>query len=272
MAVVEPMGGGGGAQKAQDGIDGIDHSSGFLKNTPIESLEQHIPVLVERYEYEQDTGGGGQYRGGHAINLSFRVMESDSIVTARGMERFRFQPWGLAGGQAGKQGYVVRNPEEDAEQLPKIDVLRPAKGDVISITSPGGGGFGPGYLRSVDKVVTEVADGLLSVEQAAKDYGVIFNERGVDEVATDEIRSKMKEEGNKAWDFGAFRSTYESIWTAEASATLAVALRNFPVSLRNDFKRQVHRQFDYQNEPLTKQVVLDALRQITGEEADETIK
>ncbi|WP_040979328.1 hydantoinase B/oxoprolinase family protein [Oceanobacillus jeddahense] len=272
MAVVEPMGGGGGARKEQDGIDGIDHSSGFLKNTPIESLEQHIPVLVERYEYEQDTGGGGQYRGGHAINLSFRVMESDSIVTARGMERFRFQPWGLAGGQAGQQGYVVRNPEEDVEQLPKIDVLRPAKGDIISITSPGGGGFGPGYLRPVDKVATEVADGLLSAEQAAKDYGVIFNERGVDEVATNEIRSKMKEEGNKAWDFGAFRSTYESIWTAEASTTLAVALRNFPVSLRNDFKRQVHRQFDSQNEPLTKQVVLDALRQITGEEADETIK
>ncbi len=54
----------------------------LLKNTPIESLEQHIPVLVERYEYEKNTGGAGQYRGGHAITLAFRILESDSMVTA----------------------------------------------------------------------------------------------------------------------------------------------------------------------------------------------
>ncbi|MCM3226149.1 hydantoinase B/oxoprolinase family protein [Terribacillus saccharophilus] len=272
MAVVEPMGGGGGAQQEQDGIDGIDHSSGFLKNTPIESLEQHIPVLVERYEYEKNTGGAGQYRGGHAITLAFRILESDSMVTARGMERFRFQPWGLAGGQAGQQGYVVRNPEDEAEKLPKIDVLRPAKGDIISITSPGGGGFGPGYLRPVDKVVAEVKDGLLSAEQAAKAYGVILGDSAVDEKATNEARSKMEATKNEAWDFGAFRSDYESVWTAEASAALAVALRSYPANLRNDMKRQVHRHFEVQKKSLTKQDILDVLRQITGEEANETVR
>lgn len=270
MAVVEPMGGGGGAQQEQDGIDGIDHSSGFLKNTPIESLEQHIPVLIERYEYEKDTGGAGQYRGGHAITLAFRILESDSMVTARGMERFRFQPWGLAGGQAGKQGYVVRNPEKEAENLPKIDVLRPAKGDIISITSPGGGGFGLGYLRPVDKVAAEVADGLLSEAQAARNYGVIFGEEGVDETATEKARSKMEAADKTDWDFGAFRSAYESIWTAEASAALAIGLRSYPVNLRNDIKRQIHRHFETCKQPLTKQDVLGALRQMTGEEANET--
>lgn len=270
MAVVEPMGGGGGAQLEQDGIDGIDHSSGFLKNTPIESLEQHIPVLVERYEYEKNTGGAGQYRGGHAITLAFRILESDSMVTARGMERFRFQPWGLAGGQAGQRGYVVRNPEEEAEKLPKIDVLRPAKGDIISITSPGGGGFGPGYLRPIDKVIAEVADGLLSAERAAEGYGVIFGDNGVDEAATKDARSKMEAADKEAWDFGAFRSDYESVWTAEASAALATELRRYPANLRNDFKRQVHRQFKAQKQPLTKQDVLKTLRQVTGEETNET--
>ncbi len=180
------------------------------------------------------------------------------------MERFRFQPWGLAGGQAGQQGYVVRNPENEAEKLPKIDVLRPAKGDIISITSPGGGGFGPGYLRPVDKVVAEVKDGLLSAEQAAEAYGVIFGDSAVDEKATNEARSKMEAAKNEAWDFGAFRSDYESVWTAEASAALAVALRSYPANLRNDMKRQVHRHFEVQKKPLTKQDVLDGLRQITG--------
>lgn len=272
MAVVEPMGGGGGAQQEQDGIDGIDHSSGFLKNTPIESLEQHIPVLVERYEYEKDTGGAGQYRGGHAINLSFRILESDSMVTARGMERFRFQPWGLAGGQAGQKGYIERNPANEAERLPKIDVLRPEKGDIISITSPGGGGFGPGYLRPVDKVLEEVADGLLSVEQAAANYGVILDENGVDEKATNEARVNMKAVENKAWDFGAFRSAYERVWTAEASTALAVALRSYPANLRNDMKRQVHRHFEDHQLPLTKQDVLEVLRQLAGEETNEQIR
>jgi len=33
MSVIEPMGGGGGGQSDMDGVDGIDHASGFLQNT-----------------------------------------------------------------------------------------------------------------------------------------------------------------------------------------------------------------------------------------------
>ncbi len=97
MSVVEPMGGGGGGQHDMDGADGIDHASGFLKNTPIESLEQHIDIHVRRYELIKDTAGAGFHRGGHAIGLEFEATAPESIVTARGMERMRFHPWGLAG-------------------------------------------------------------------------------------------------------------------------------------------------------------------------------
>lgn len=62
MSVVEPMGGGGGGQHDMDGADGIDHASGFLKNTPIESLEQHIDIHVRRYELIKNTAGAGFHR------------------------------------------------------------------------------------------------------------------------------------------------------------------------------------------------------------------
>ncbi|MFB8733127.1 hydantoinase B/oxoprolinase family protein [Bacillus sp. SL00103] len=141
---VEPLGGGGGAQNGTDGVDGIDHSSGFLKNTPIESLEQHIDIHVHRYELLPNTGGAGENRGGHAIGLEFEMIKPESMVTARGMERMKFQPWGLMGGRAGAIGEVSQashSKKGEKQDQPKIDVLRLEKGDIVQLTSPSGGGW-----------------------------------------------------------------------------------------------------------------------------------
>jgi N-methylhydantoinase B len=59
------------------------------------------------------------------------------------MERFRFSPWGVAGGKAGGLARTIRNygrPNE--EELGKIDMLEIAPGDTITVMTPGGGGYG----------------------------------------------------------------------------------------------------------------------------------
>ncbi|MFM9276728.1 hydantoinase B/oxoprolinase family protein [Paenibacillus jiagnxiensis] len=247
MAVVQPMGGGGGGQSDMDGADGIDHSSGFLRNTPIESLEQHIEVLVHRYELLENTAGAGLHRGGHAIRLDFEVLEEGSIVTARGMERLRFHPWGLAGGQAGSLGQVLLNPDTPQERkLPKISVLHPQVGDIVSILSPGGGGWGDPFLRAPEEVCAEANSGLIGAKQAERLYGVALervNGRwSVDEARTVSLRAGHEPAAKEAWDFGSARTAYESVWTPEASNALARLLQQLPPMQRAARKQIVHEQ------------------------------
>jgi N-methylhydantoinase B len=274
MAVVEPMGGGGGGQSDMDGVDGIDHASGFLQNTPIESLEQHIDVMVHRYELLPDTGGAGLHRGGHAIGLDFEIMKPESIVTARGLERMSFQPWGLTGGKAGALGHIVLNPDGDSREVPKISVLTPNQGDIVSIRSPGGGGWGNPLDRSPERVVQEVADGLLSVGQAAEQYGVVVAELVEDEsgqlftwdtLATEELRAERQRRiagiVQPLWQFGTAREAYEGRFTPEASDALALLLLELPPSLRWHRKQEVHKQLANHEGPITPQEIQEAWSQ-----------
>lgn len=261
MAVVQPMGGGGGGQSDMDGADGIDHASGFLRNTPIESLEQHIQVLVHKYELLENTAGPGLHRGGHAIRLDFEIIEEGSVVTARGMERLRFHPWGLAGGRAGSLGKVQLNPGRDNEtNLPKISVLHPKPGDIVSIHSPGGGGWGNPLERDPEDVLHEVRSGLLGKEQAEEQYGVVLKTKAgvlvVDAEETQRVRA-TRPVREQFWDFGSARTAYEQVWTPEASDKLARLLQNLPPAQRAARKQLVHeRAADrFAGEPLTASMI-----------------
>lgn len=265
MAVVEPLGGGGGGQSNLDGIDGIDHASAFLKNTPIESLEQHIEILVHKYEFLPNTAGAGLYRGGNAIRLDFEILQEDSIVTARGMERMRFRPWGLAGGSAGSIGNVLMNPDSELEKtIPKIDILKPEKGDIVSLRTPGGGGWGSPIKRDPNHVLSDVKEKLLDVEEAKKQYGVslTYNEDNhltIDYEQTEQLRKSMLETSTSLWDFGKERVEYEARWTPEGSDTLALHLQEFPPSKRWNLKNEVHAIADdkFSNIPITSDVIKD---------------
>lgn len=243
--VVEPMGGGGGGMHGADGVDGITHETGFLRNTPIESLEKRTDILVRRYELLPDSAGAGQWRGGNAVRLDFETLHARSLVGARGQERLRFAPWGLAGGKAGSCGSVVLNPETPREQvLSKIAMLPFEPGNVISFRSPAGGGWGNPKLRDVDAVLADAQSGLLSADAARESYGVILREDAhgklaVDAQATAAARSGMNDAA-AAYGLGAERVAYERIWTPAASDALAVGLRKLPVAERPAAKHAAH--------------------------------
>ena len=127
VAVLEPLQGGGGATARDDGVSGNDSAAGFLRNTPVESLEAAVPVLIERYELLPGSAGPGRLRGGWGTRIDFRVLRPESIVTARGMERCRFEPWGLAGGAPAQRTRAFVNLGTAAERdVGRIDVLRPS--------------------------------------------------------------------------------------------------------------------------------------------------
>ena len=64
------------------------------------------------------------------------------------------------------------------------------KGQEVEIVASGGGGFGNPMERSMERVVQDVRDGLVSIESAQKDYGVVIDPDTfvVDEEASAQLR------------------------------------------------------------------------------------
>ena len=244
VTVVEPMIGGGGGLEQADGQHGCDTTNGFLRNTPIESIEADIPIVMRRYDLIPDSGGPGRHRGGMGIRMDFQVYHPNAIVTARGQERFKLQPWGVAGGSCGTEGATLVNPEGPSPRvIGKIDYLPLEPGDIVSIRAPAGGGHGDPLERQPERVATDVRAGLVSPTSARDDYGVVLRDGSFDPAATAELRSKLRAERGPTGDFdyGPARRALEERWPLEASAECARLVNTLPVAVRDYAK---HRIFD----------------------------
>ena len=203
-----------------------------------------------------DSAGAGQWRGGNAIRLDFETLHARSLVGARGQERLRFAPWGLAGGQAGACGSVVLNPDTPREQvLSKIAMLPFEPGDVISLRSPSGGGWGDPKLRDAAAVLADVRSGLLSAPAAREHYGVVVRaaadgQLSVDTRATNAARAATSDAAG-TYGLGAEREAYEQVWTPAASDALAVGLRALPVAECPAAKHAAHAALGGSGQPVS---------------------
>jgi N-methylhydantoinase B len=105
-------------------------------NTPIESLELEFPLRVERYELRYGSGGAGASRGGDGIERRVRVLEPATLSLLT--DRRRHGPAGKDGGAPGAPGENLL----DAEPLPPKITRELQPGQVVSVRTPGGGGWG----------------------------------------------------------------------------------------------------------------------------------
>jgi N-methylhydantoinase B len=140
FAYYETMGGGAGAGPLRDGASGIHvHMSNTL-NTPIEALELAFPLRVRQYAIRRGSGGAGLHRGGDGL---IREIEFLASVTATLLgERRAARPYGLSGGEPGAPGENALIREGVASRLPGKVQIQLDAGDVLSIRTPGGGGWG----------------------------------------------------------------------------------------------------------------------------------
>jgi N-methylhydantoinase B len=132
----ETLGGGQGASSRGDGPSGVHVGMSNTLNTPIEALELDAPLRVERYELLDGSGGDGRHRGGDGLVRAVRVLEPATLSLLT--DRRRHAPQGLEGGGPGRPGRNLLNGEE----LPAKTTLELAAGDVVTVETPGGGGFG----------------------------------------------------------------------------------------------------------------------------------
>ncbi len=141
FAYYETVGGGVGAGPEGDGASGVHSHMTNTMNTPIEALEAGYPLLVERFHLRERSGGGGEHRGGDGIRRDIRLLR-DATVTIISERRDR-QPYGLNSGGAGAPGVnTLIRADRAKTPLPSKISFRGRAGDVISVLTPGGGGWG----------------------------------------------------------------------------------------------------------------------------------
>ncbi|WP_243208577.1 hydantoinase B/oxoprolinase family protein [Oscillibacter hominis] len=187
----ESLGGGFGARYNKDGLDGVHVHITNSSNLPIECMEAEYPIMVDRYEIRNDSGGAGEYRGGLGYRRDYRILQ-DTIFGSHG-DRQKVAPWGLEGGLSGAPGRFVINPETPGEKvLPsaKSSEIELKEGDIMSAQTPGSGGYGNPFKRRPEYVLEDVLNEKVSAENARTLYGVVINmdTKTVDEAATAALR------------------------------------------------------------------------------------
>jgi len=194
----ETIGGGQGAGPNKDGIDGIHTGMTNTMNTPIEALEIAYPFLVKCYTLMTDTGGAGKYRGGLGIKKDIQLLAEEAELSIQS-ERRKHAPWGLYRGMNGAKGKSLLIMNGKVIELPS-KISRTIKcGNIISIQTPGGGGYGHPLERDPELVLRDVLEEKVSLEMARELYGVIIklDEKIVDLEGTRRLREKKRLESNQ---------------------------------------------------------------------------
>jgi N-methylhydantoinase B len=181
--------GGAGARPQKDGLSATAFPSG-VRTIPVEATESVAPVVFYRREFREGSGGPGQFRGGLGQVIELGGAGANPLALLCNFERVRHPARGRSGGQSGGAGMVSLRSGRPIR--PKGRQTVPPR-DAICLQLPGGGGFGDPRARDPKAVRDDVRDGLITAEQARRDYGVAIDAIGeIDLAETERLRASQK--------------------------------------------------------------------------------
>jgi len=177
-----------GGRYASDGMDAVDTLFANTRNNPIEDIESHLPLRVDRYELLEDVAAAGRNRGGVGTVREFTFL-TDGAFSIEG-DGHKYRPWGYGGGADGHPGSLklVDTAGHVTELVSKVPYHPVKAGDRLISNGPSGGGYGNPRERSPEQVASDVAEGFISVTTAERDYGVVVTGQGLDAMATARLR------------------------------------------------------------------------------------
>jgi len=160
FVLTEVMVGNWGGRFGRDGIDGVSNPAANLSNQPVEIVEAEFPIAIECYEFVDNSGGRGQWRGGLAFRKDFRILAERASITVRA-DRRKHRPFGIAGGEPGapSRSSILRDGDTIALPTMPMRAIELRRGDVFSTVSAGGGGYGTPALRDPERVAADMLDG-----------------------------------------------------------------------------------------------------------------
>src|ERR1700735_1636845 len=191
---VDFISGAWGGRPWADGLDGNTCMFANMASFSVEVIEAENPLEVLDYEFIPNTGGAGRYRGGMAQRKTWRLPADEGILQVRA-DRQTHRPYGLQGGGPGTPGLNVMDPDLPSEtKLHGKVTMNLQRGEIFRHELPGAGGHGSALERDLTLVAKDLRGGLVTIEGAARDYGVVA--RGdppeIDHPATETLREKLR--------------------------------------------------------------------------------
>ena len=190
-----PAGGNGGFAGADGSSAFANVDFGSIRTIQTaESIENEMPLLVERCELRADSGGEGARRGGLGLHREIRVLGEEGSYSVLS-DRASIPPFGVGGGASSRPYRVAirRNGSENVFPTPgKVTGHPVRRDDVVVMESAGGGGYGDPLERDPEAVRADVREGFVSAERAREGYGVVLDVAGeVDRAATVTAREAL---------------------------------------------------------------------------------
>ena len=188
---VELFSGSYGGRFGRDGMDAVDVLYANTRNNPIEDIESHVPLRIDRYELRENVAAPGHWRGGvGSIREITFLADGGASVESEG---HKYPPMGLFGGKDGTPSQLTYKPSNgDAVALPsKLPYHQFKAGDKLIAMRACGGGYGDPFERDPADVLDDVLDGYITRDMAERDYGVVISDAlRVDTAATARQRGK----------------------------------------------------------------------------------
>jgi N-methylhydantoinase B len=180
--------GGYGGRLELDGPDAVQTHGQNTENAPVEETELNYPVRIDRLSLVEDSEGPGRRRGGLGLRKDYRFdLYTTFTILA---DRDRSGPHGVFGGHAGRIAEYVHIRDGVETRLSSKTTLDLVPGDVISVRTCGGGGYGPPEEREPERVLRDVLEGKVDPVRARDVYRVAIADRRIDEARTKELRQQ----------------------------------------------------------------------------------
>jgi N-methylhydantoinase B len=161
--MAEVVGGGTGANRRGDGLDGVDTYLANVGLMPVEVAETDYSVRILRTELIPGSQGVGQYNGGLGIRREYQILDRAARVTMYSEQTDpRFAPSGAAGGTSAVPSCVtLRGPDGEPVPIPSKVTMVLEPGSIVRIETSGGGGYGDPKRRDPTQRAQDEADGRL---------------------------------------------------------------------------------------------------------------
>lgn len=193
--------GGGGAGTGVDGWHcGANVTMGGAAMTgDIELVEYRVPFTIWQYELREDSACPGRWRGGLGSVYEVEVHHDDAFIANTGDGSLN-PPLCALGSRPyyrvdrKKHSRFLLRTNGEKLYMPTNSVFRAGKGDRIIAYQGGGGGVGLAVDRPVERVIGDVRNGMISVEAAREEYGVVLDPETleVDQMATEQQRASLR--------------------------------------------------------------------------------
>jgi 5-oxoprolinase (ATP-hydrolysing) len=181
-----------GARPTADGNDGLCNPAATAANIPVEVAESEFPIMIERYALVPDSGGPGRFRGGLAIERTWRTLVPETTLQVRS-DRQNHPPYGLFGGLPGGVSANELSTGNGPAAYPPMFSTTIGRDAVYHHRMAGGGGWGDPLERAPEAVADDVRNEKVGARSARDRYAVVLRADGsVDVDATTALRASRR--------------------------------------------------------------------------------